>query len=373
MPGVLQLLSSTGAFGIERVAIELGLHLKERGWSAHIGALQAPWMRRVLVIDEARRRGLQTVLFPCGGRRNHRAVRQIQDYVEANGIDVAHGHSYKSNVFLWLAEGGRRRSCRLVSTCHNWLTDSIKLMVYELFDKLCLNQFDHVVVVSPQLDQELGQAGVPPERRSMIDNGVSLEAELSPDERGALRRSLGAGDGDSVLMAVGRMDPWKAYDRLLEAFALLSANDASPPCQLVLVGDGELRAELEERARARGIAERVTFTGYRRDVGRLLLAADQFVISSRKEALPMVLLEAMGARLPVVATRVGGIPRAVGDAAILVPPEDPVALSAALLSLLCDPGRRGELAARLHARYQARYSRRAMGEAYISLYERLMD
>jgi glycosyltransferase involved in cell wall biosynthesis len=370
MPGVLQLVSSTGAFGIERVAVELGLHLRERGWPAHIGALQTPEMDRVLVIDRARRRGLQTVLFPCGGGRNHRAVRQIQEYVAAHDIRVVHGHSYKSNVFLWLALGGRRRTCRLVSTCHNWLTDSLKLMVYELVDKLCLNQFDHVVVVSPQLDEELGRAGIPPERRSMIDNGVSLDEELAPDEREALRRSLGAGDGEAVLMAVGRMDPWKAYDQLLRAFAIVLEKHT---CRLVLVGDGELRPELEAQARELGIAHRVTFPGYRQDVGRLLLAADQFVISSRKEALPMVLLEAMGAQLPVVATRVGGIPRAVGDAAVLVPPEDPRALSAALISLLDGPEKRAELAGRLHERYQARYSRRAMGEAYISLYERLLD
>ena len=204
----------------------------------------------------------------------------------------------------------------------------------------------------------------------MIDNGLDLADGLPANERGPLRASLGVPRGGLMLLAIGRLDRWKAYDRLLEALARLQRTDL----HLVLVGDGDLRADLEEQARRIGVAGRVTLAGYRRDVGRLLLASDIFVISSRKEGLPMVLLEAMAARLPVVATRVGAIPDALGDgqAGVLVPAEDPGALAAAIEELAAAPERRADLAEAAQRIHAARFSRRAMGERYIELYRRLL-
>jgi glycosyltransferase involved in cell wall biosynthesis len=366
---VLQLVSSAGFFGAERVLLELALDLRAQGWEVEVGALQAPGMERVDVVDRAREAGLRTVLFPCRGGFDARAMAGIRDHVRQRGISVVHGHGYKSNIYLFLALGARGPA-RLVSTCHNWLTDSIKLMIYELFDKLVLHQFHHVVAVSPPLERELAAAGI--DARSVIDNGLDLEGTLGDAEREALRGSLGVPADRLMLLAIGRLDRWKAYDRLLEAMARL---DRGSGPHLVLVGDGELHGELEAQARRLGVRDRVTFAGYRRDVGRLLQAADLFVISSRKEGLPMVLLEAMAARLPVVATRVGAIPDALGDGrdGLLVPPEDPAALAAAIETLARAPERRAALAHAAGRAHAARFSRRAMGRRYIELYRHLLE
>ena len=116
-------------------------------------------------------------------------------------------------------------------------------------------------------------------------------------------------------------------------------------------------------------------SGDRRDIGDLLAVSDLFVISSRKEGLPMVLLEAMAASLPVVATRVGAIPGALdqGGCGDLVPPGDPPALAAAILALLDNPGRRAQLARLAMDKYHRCYSREAMGQQYVALYRRLLS
>jgi len=367
-PGrVLQLVSSAGLFGAERVLLELSQHLSAQGWGVEVGALRAPGMERIAVVDRARELGLPTVTFPCRTGFDARAMARIREHVRRGQVDVVHGHGYKSNIYLLLALGSRSPA-RLVSTCHNWLTDSLKLMLYELLDKLALHQFHHVVAVSPPLLQELAAAGI--EACSMIDNGLDLVDRLPAAERGSLRASLGVPRGAVMLLAIGRLDRWKAYDRLLEALARLRRADL----HLVLVGDGDLRADLEDQARRLGVEGRVTLAGYRRDVGRLLLASDIFVISSRKEGLPMVLLEAMAAGLPVVATRVGAIPDALGDgqAGVLVPAEDPGALAAAIEALAADKERRAALAGAAQRIHAARFSRRAMGQRYIELYRRLL-
>jgi len=398
-PSILQLVSSSGFYGAERVLLELALHLEREGWRSHVGALQHD-RSAVAVVERARRHGLQTVLFPCGSGFDAAAMRSIRSYTKQHDIDIAHSHGYKSNIFLFCSIGRRGPAARLpghhapaypcrspearwwpwrvrpegpklVSTCHNWLTDSLKLMVYELLDKLTLHQFDHVVAVSPPLDRELAAAGIPPDRHSVIDNGLDLGQSLSPEQREDLRRSLGVAPAEPMLLAIGRLDPWKAYDRLLEAMARLGPDRRA---RLVLVGDGELRDALESQARELGVDRRVTFAGYRTDVGQLLLAADLFVISSRKEGLPMVLLEAMAAGLPVVATRVGAIESTLeqGAAGALVPSEDSGRLAAAIGELLDAPERRLELGRRGHAAHQARFSRRAMGQRYIALYRQLL-
>jgi len=367
-PSVLQLISSSGLYGAERVLLELAQHLKQQGLASHVGALQHQGQSSVAVVRQARRLGLQTMLFPCRSGFDTRAMRHIRSYVVQHGIDVVHSHGYKSDIFLYLACGATRP---LVSTCHNWLTDSPKLMVYELLDKLVLHRFDQVVGVSPALDAELRAAGI--DHRRVIDNGLDLQRPTNLDVH-AVRRELGLGPGQLMLLAIGRLDRWKAYDRLLQAVARLGQQ-----ATLVLVGDGELHQPLQEQARQLGllspdgVGQRVVFAGYRTDVGALLLSSDLFVISSRKEGLPMVLLEAMAAGLPIVATRVGAIPQALEEAGLLVPAEDPTALAGALQQLLDSPTLRTDLGRRALARHEARFSRHAMGRHYIELYRQLLS
>jgi glycosyltransferase involved in cell wall biosynthesis len=167
--------------------------------------------------------------------------------------------------------------------------------------------------------------------------------------------------GRPVVGLVGRLVPEKGVDVFLRAAALVSA--VVPQARFLVVGDGPLRPDLEHRAAVLGLAGAVTFTGYRSDAPRLLAGLDVLAVPSRSDGSPLVVCEAMAAGVPVVASRVGGLPDLVedGGSGLLVRPGEAEDLARALVSLLLDP----EAARRLGARGR----RLAAGRSH----ERLVD
>jgi len=168
----------------------------------------------------------------------------------------------------------------------------------------------------------------------------------------------------------------KGHDVLLAALAELArpAHGGLRP-RLWIAGDGEERDELEQQARSLGLGERVSFLGVRDDVGDLLAAADLCVLPSRQEGLGVAALEAMAAGRPVVASKVGGLAGAVEDGlcGLLVPPEEPAALAAALARVLGDAALSARLSAGGRARVERHYSAARMVDAYEQLYRRVID
>ncbi len=203
-------------------------------------------------------------------------------------------------------------------------------------------------------------ASLPPQSIRVIYHGV---ANPAPAPVPVPRVSEGP-----VIGSVGRLNYQKGYEFLLHALALI------PDAALVLVGDGEERGALERLASELGIAERVTFAGWHADPRPWLPSFDVFAIPSRWEGLPAVGIEAMFAGLPVVATRVDGIPEAVvdGKTGTLVPPEDPKALAEALVALLADPARRREMGELARRRAEETFNLKTWIRAWESLYAELL-
>jgi glycosyltransferase involved in cell wall biosynthesis len=181
----------------------------------------------------------------------------------------------------------------------------------------------------------------------------------------ALRSNLSAG---KVVLAVGRLSKEKAHADLVEAVALLK--DLS--VQLVLVGEGPEREAITNLAATRQVP--LTMAGQITDVAHYFALADVFVLPSHSEGSPNVLLEAMAAGLPIVATNVGGIPDAVttGEQALLVPPSQPQALAAAIRRLLGDPALVSRLAASARDRATAQFSPEARVKTIASIYQRVL-
>jgi glycosyltransferase involved in cell wall biosynthesis len=191
-----------------------------------------------------------------------------------------------------------------------------------------------VLAVSRAILGVLESAGVERERLRLVYEGVPEPARVSGG-REALA-SLGVPQHAQVIGNVAALTGHKDHATLLEAMALVRAR--KPDARLVICGEGELRGALEARARALGIADRVLFAGFRRDLDRLMPAFDVFCLSSHLEGLGTSLLDAMALGLPVVATAAGGIPEAVEDGATgrLVAPRDARALADALAEALGD-------------------------------------
>ncbi|PYN07191.1 MAG: hypothetical protein DME06_17610 [Candidatus Rokuibacteriota bacterium] len=212
--------------------------------------------------------------------------------------------------------------------------------------------------------------GVRPEAVRAVAAGVDL-ARFTPGERSeALLREFGP--ARPVIGSIAMFRGSKGHPHLLDAFERLRPE--FPQARLVLVGDGIRRAWVEELARGRGLAPAVCFPGFRRDVPELLRFMDCFVLAStRTEGVPQSLLQAMAVGVPVVASAVGGIPEVLadGETGLLVPPEDPAALAAALGAVLRHPAAARRRAAAAQALVARRYSRDGCVDRLLALYGEL--
>jgi glycosyltransferase involved in cell wall biosynthesis len=216
---------------------------------------------------------------------------------------------------------------------------------------------------------------LPASRIEVIHNGVDLERyrPATPDERAAARRALGMPERDVVFAAVASLKPIKRIDLLLEAIApVMRARD---DVRLVIAGEGPDRGALERRAAALGVDARVSFLGVRDDVAAVLRASDAAVLSSRMEAFPNAVLEAMAAGLPLVSTDVGSVREMVvpDESALLVPPEEAEMLRAAIERLATDAGTRERLGRRGRAIVEERFGLERMCAAREALFSRLLD
>ena len=208
-----------------------------------------------------------------------------------------------------------------------------------------------------------------PAKVRVVPNGVDLKRFAPRPPSSALRASLGVPPSAPVALSIGRHVPEKGYRHLVDAAALVER--ARPGVHWVLVGDGELRSELEARARRLGLESRVHFTGWRDDVADVLALSDVFVLPSQSEGFGRVLVEAMAMGRAIVATAVGGVPDVVlaGRTGLLVQPADPVALADAVRALLDDPARAARLGAAGRARAESSFS---LG-AHVHAVERVYD
>jgi sugar transferase (PEP-CTERM/EpsH1 system associated) len=236
------------------------------------------------------------------------------------------------------------------------------------------------VAVSRDLQNWLVDAvGIRESRVTYIANGIDVARFDAARVRPEPRRLLGdfAPEGAMVLANVARLDEVKDQACLITAFKLLRemASVGHVDMRLVIAGDGPQRAELQQQIEQLGLAESVRLLGNREDVPELLAACDVFALSSIAEGMPVTLLEAMAANLPVVSTKVGGIASVVesGVTGTLVPARDPRALANAMAAYVADRDLRRQHGSAGHARATTRFSLRAMIAAYTALYDGLLN
>lgn len=244
-------------------------------------------------------------------------------------------------------------------------------------DRVLMEFTTRVVAVSASHADYLNSSeGIDRRRLVVIENGIDLGAwaRVSPAARSRARADLGIGADESVVVMVAALRPEKAHEALLEAMAALRARGRR--VRALVVGDGPRRESLEKRATALAVADRVDFLGVRDDVARLLHASDALVLPSRAvvETLPLAVLEAMAAGIPVIASAVGSIPEVVADGSTgwLIPPADALALAGRIEHVLNNPAEAALVAARARERVGARYSIERTAAQYSNLFEEVV-
>ncbi len=363
---ILHLISSVGLFGAERVAIELSKSLKKTYHCEPIlGVIRNDYNPHEEISEEAKSNDMLYTVFSCRSQFDLKLVFSIKEFIKKNRINIIHCHGYKSNFYGLLASKGQIPS---VTTNHNWLTSHWKLKIYCLLDSMWIRFFDRIVAVSNEVKKDMLRYKIPEKKIRVIDNGIALERFEKLAETKNMKNQLGFEEKIRIIGTIGNLGTEKGHIYLLEAAKQIL--DVVKDLKFLIIGDGRLRKQLEEKSERLGIEKHVIFMGQRRDIPELLTAMDIFVLPSIKEGLPIALLEAMAAKRPVIATRVGAIPMVIenNETGVLVEPKDVTGLRDAIVSLVNDPGRMDLLARKGFDRVCGNFSSDEMGKKYLELY-----
>lgn len=321
---ILHIVAPARVGGLERVVVSLAGAQRTLGHDVTVVAcVAAAETESHPFINALRSAGVAVEPLTFPGRAYMAERRAVAGLCERLQPAIVHTHGYRPDVL----HGGVARARRIatVATVHGFTGGDWKNRLFEFLDRKTLRRFDAVVTVSRLQLEQLRAAGVAPERLVQIPNAWTRRDPLLSQQEA--RSALGLAGEAFVLGFVGRLTKEKGADVLIEALPRLrTANWAA-----VIMGDGPERQALVTRAREVGAEKTVHWAGVVPDAVRLYPGFDVFVLSSRTEGIPIVLFEAMHAGVPVVATRVGGVPEVVGESeALLVPREDPTALAAAI-------------------------------------------
>jgi glycosyltransferase involved in cell wall biosynthesis len=332
--------------GVERWLFDLALGLRERGHRiVAAGCPESAWIAR------AEESGFPVCRVPLRTDFSLPQARKLSRFMREHGVDVI-----GTKLHRGIRAGGfvARFAGRppvvafmgLVETRGGWRYR----WTYRLF-------LDRVVTLSDAMRDEIATEGsLAPGTVVTIPYGIRPgEYEVPPSTRAEVRQELGLPESAPVALALGRMHLQKRFDLLLAAFRRVV--ERVPDARLLLAGTGRLQPEIDTLRRRLDLEASVSILGFRRDVPRVLAAADCLVMSSDFEGLPMVALEAMAAGRPVVATNVGSLPAMVehGRTGLLVPKGDTEAIAAALVQVLAAPDRGAAMGAAGRARVLERF------------------
>lgn len=312
------------------------------------------------------------------GPRDLKAVAKLYTLIRRQRPHIVHTHTAKAG-FVGRLAAYLAGVPLIVHTYHGHVLHGYygtgKSWMLRKMEQTLARITDRLVTVSDQVKQELAAYGVAkPEQISVIPLGFDLEPFLnSHHERGRFRQELALNNASRLVGIVGRIFPIKNHRLFLDAAARIAAQE--PTARFVIVGDGVLRSALEQQAKELGIADRVVFTGWRRDLPRIYVDLDALVVSSDNEGTPVSAIEAMACGCPVVATRVGGLPDLIIDRATgrLVPPRDADALASAVVNLIHSPEAARELGRNAREAVRQRFAVTRLIDDMDQLYSQLLE
>lgn len=363
---VLQLISSSGYYGAENMLLNLCASQEQSGCENSLLIFYNVHVPNVEFYERARRRGLSVRMVHCNGRADWRAVRQIEECIQQDAVDLVHTHGYKADLYGYLAAWRCHKP--VVATCHNWVGGTAALGIYNHLDRIALKKFNALAAVSDTVAQRLLAFGVPAEKIKTIANGINVTA-FEHAEPLPLFKAQG---GTVVLGMVARLDLQKGFDYLLQAARELCKTFQG--LKIIIAGEGPDRSAIEAMIHQYGLQSKVILAGQQSNMPAVYAAMDIFVLPSLNEGLPMTVLEAMAASKPVIATRVGAIPSVIkdGESGLLVDPKDSEGLRNAIAMLLNDPELRRRLGDQAHAWVSRNYTAGAMAVKYREMYEEVL-
>jgi glycosyltransferase involved in cell wall biosynthesis len=368
---VLQLLLSLTVGGAEIMAAQIA-----RGLSGSFRLIFACLTEKGLIGDRLSEEGYPIEVLCKRPGLDHQAIRRLRRVVRENRVDLIHAHQYGPFLYAALSRlpfGFGQPP--IVLTEHGRADPDPPRPGHFVANRLLLRRRDRVFGVGACVARALiDKEGFQAARVGVIYNGIDLAAlEGCQRYRDDVRNELGLGADDVLVIQVARLSQEKNHLAALRALERVIPE--RPDVRLVIVGDGPEAGAIREEVRRRGLEPYVRLTGMRNDVPRLLGAADVGLLTSTTEGIPLTVAEAMAAGLPVVSTRVGGLPEMLenGSTGFLAPSRDDAALAAHLIRLAADPELRRRLGEAGRARAYADFSEHTMIDKYNCCYHEILE
>ena len=343
--------------GPEKTILNSPRFLENQGYPMVLAYMRHPDDQGFKALEaRALERGVNLAAIDDFGPLDWQIVGRFRKLCETHRPAIWHAHDYKSG-FLGLLLRRHLPDMKLVTTTHGWVEQTWKTPLYYAIDRHSLKRYDHVVCVSEDLYESVRTLGVPPQRCTYIHNAIDVDDFTRQHSAREAKIEQGLDPDRLIVGAVGRLSPEKGFDRLIEAFSG-ALEETQVNAELWIVGAGSQADTLRDLAARQPQADRIKLKGFCSDIKGLFETLDAFVLSSIREGLPNVVLEAMAMSVPMVCTQVAGVPSLVthDEHGLTCPTADTSALQDCLSRLLTDPELRQRLAAAGRRRIEESYS-----------------
>jgi glycosyltransferase involved in cell wall biosynthesis len=364
---IVHVVDSLEFGGLERVVTDLAVCQRQHGHRVSVFSINDT----TGFAPELRAAGVDVHIGHKKGTLDLAVLKALRRLASQQSADVVHAHNFVPNYYAALATLGMGRRPCLVNTCHDMGTRLSDRKLRLLF-RFSLLKTARVAMVGDQVHERYVSAGmVHPNRAETVLNGIPVERfQITTARRLAARDKLGLNHQDFVLGCVGRLVGLKNHALLIDLLPDLLRTE--PRLKLVIVGYGELHAQLEQQAAALGVSDHVLITGQRSDVADLLPGFDVFALPSLTEGLSIALLEACASGLPILASSVGGNPEIIrhNSTGLLVPAADPAATASAIGTLISDGALRSRLGHAAREWVRANASTEVLAQAYDGFYRK---
>lgn len=341
----LRVVAGTGG-GPEKTILNSPRFIKHHGYDAQVVYLCAPDPTiQQSLRSRAEKLDCPLTLIEDHGLRDISVIKKLLQFMRKERIELLQTHDYKSNALGLILR--RFHKMHLVSMLHGWTDTTGRMPLYISIDKKCLPWYEKLICVSEDLVDECKQLRISERKIHLVHNAIDLATYTRTTSKESAKREMGVEGNEPLIGMVCRLSPEKG---ILEAIAMVSRlNARGSRVQLWVAGDGPFRPEIEKEIAHRGLGEQVRLLGQLSDTRMFYQAMDAFLLNSIREGLPNVVLEAMALEVPVVATRVAGVPSLIrpNRTGWLIEPGDEKALDASVLeSLVPEFGREKSHAAR---------------------------